>query len=421
MKIKVRNPESFTDLTSEFQKYIDDDETGGILCAVYKKGNLVYSNKFGWKDKEDKIPIAFDDIFRLHSMTKPITCLAALILHEEGKYELNDPLEKYLPEFKNLKILKSYDHETGEIELEDIKNPITIKQLFTHTSGLSYGFYPSIPVDMLYGKKFGFTSENRIKSVLEEHQRIGTLENFGKRLASLPLISEPESCFWYAFGHDVLGLLIEKLSGKAFDVFLKERIFDKIGMKDTDFYVPLEEQNRLVEVYTKDQENNLIKITDSVAEGYNHKPIFLSGGAGLASTLEDYLKFCIMMLNGGQYDGNKVISKKTIDLMASNQLPDGKSYLEMQLFQPEDPEIIKRNEGFGFGLGVIVKTAENMHKCAIGEYGWDGALNVLFRIDPANQLITVVMTQYCPVDNNWILPIDIFRITDLVYDALEKT
>jgi len=420
MKIEVRNPESFTDLTSEFQKYIDDDETGGILCAVYKKGNLVYCNKFGWKDKENQIPIAFDDIFRIYSMTKPITCLAALILYEEGKYDLDDLIEKYLPEFKNLKILKSYDNETGEIELEETKNPITIKQLFTHTSGLSYGFYPGVPIDKLYGKEFGFSDEFRLKPVLENLLKFNELKEFSKQLSKLPLAFEPGTHLWYAYSHDILGFLIEKLTGKKFDAFLKESIFNKLGMNDTNFYVPEEKWRRLSKVFTKSEKGILVELEGIISDGFKYKPQFLSGGAGLVSTLEDYLKFCLMILNGGQFGDIRIISEDTIDLMTSNHLLGKKSYLEMQLFQPEDPEIIKRIKGFGFGLGVIVKTAENMHRSAIGEYGWSGALNSLFRIDPTNQLITVVMTQCCPVDNNWILPIDVFRITDLVYNALEK-
>jgi len=426
MEIQEIDSDAFSNLSDEFQKYIDDNKTGGVIGAVYYQGKLVYCNKFGWKDKENEIPISFDSIFRIYSMSKPITCLAALILLEEGKYDLNDPLEKYLPEYKNLKVLKSYNEETGEEELEDAQKPITIKQLFTHTSGFSYGFYPGVPIDKLYQEKFDFGEEKPIspqkegiKAVLETS--FPPLEEFSQCLATLPLAFEPGRHFWYAFGHDILGLLIEKLSGKKFDVFLKERIFNKIGMKNTDFLVPPEKRERLVETYTKDQDGNLVRVTGHIREGFNHKPKFLSGGHGLVSTLDDYLKFCIMMLNGGKYKGIQVISKETINHMTSNQLPQGKSFLEMLLFQPEDPEIIKRNEGYGFGLGVMVKTAENMLKSGIGDYGWEGALNTTFRIDPANEVIFIVLTQYCPEDNNWIAPIDTLRISDLVYESLEKS
>ncbi|MCK4971816.1 MAG: beta-lactamase family protein [Candidatus Heimdallarchaeota archaeon] len=425
MEIQEIYSDAFSNLSDEFQKYIDDNKTGGVLGAVYYQGKLVFCNKFGWKDIENEIPISFDDIFRIYSMTKPITCLAALILLDEGKYNLNDPLEKYLPEFRNLKVLKSYNEETGEVELEDAQKPITIKQLFTHTSGFSYGFFPEVPIDKLYQEKFNFGEKNstlprddRLRAVLETS--FPPLEEFSQCLATLPLKFEPGKYLCYSFGLDILGLLIEKLSGKKFDEFLKERIFNKIGMTDTDFFVPPEKRERLVEAYTRNQEGNLVRVTGPIREGFNHKPKMLAGGIGLVSTLDDYLKFCIMMLNGGKYEGGQVISEETIDLMTSNQLPQGKSYLEMIMVQPEDPEIIRRNEGYGFGLGVIVKTAENMLKSGIGDYGWSGALNTTFRIDPKNEVIFIVLTQYCPEDNNWITPIDTLRISDLVYEALEK-
>ncbi len=421
MKIKQINPAVFKKLSLEFQSYIDDNKTGCVLCAIYHRDKLVYCNKFGWKDKENQIPIAFDDIFRIYSMTKPITCLAALILHEQGKYDLDDPLEKYLPEFKNFKILKSYDDKTGETELEESKNPITIKQLFTHTSGLSYGDDPEeIPVDKLYGEKFGFTGENRLKTKLEMFPIMPPLDEFSKRLATLPLAFAPGRNWWYAFNHEILGFLIEILSGKKLDVFLKKQIFDKLGMNDTDFYVPKEKWTRLTKVYTKNQDDKLIEVEGAIYEGFKHKIQYLSGGGGLVSTLEDYMKFCLMMLNGGRYKDNQIVSKETIELMTSNQLPNNNTFLDMQYIKYEDSESIKRNEGYGFGLGVMVKIAENMSRSGIGDYNWGGAFNTFFDIDPTNQVISIVLTQYCPEDSDSVFPIDWLRIDNLVYEALEK-
>jgi len=421
MKIKQINPAAFKKLSLEFQTYIDDNITGCVLCAIYHRDKLVYCNKFGWKDKENQIPIAFDDIFRIYSMTKPITCLAALILHEQGKFDLDDPLEKYLPEFKNLKVLKSYDDKTGETELEEIKNPITIKQLFTHTSGLSYGDDPDeLPVDKLYGEKFGFTGENRLKTKLDMFPIMPPLDEFSKHLATLPLAFAPGEHWWYAFSHDILGFLIEKLSGKKLDVFLKEHIFDKLGMNDTDFYVPKEKWTRLTKVYTKNQDDKLIEVEGAIYEGFKHRIQYLSGGGGLVTTLENYMKFCIMMLNGGQYKDNQIVSKETIELMTSNQLPNNNTFLDMQYIEFEDPESIKRMEGYGFGLGVLVKIAENMSRSGIGVYSWGGAFNTFFEIDPTNQVILIVLTQYCPENSDWIFPIDWLRIDNLVYEAIEK-
>ena len=355
-------------------------------------------------------------------MTKPITCLAALILYEQGKFDLGDPIEKYLPEFKNLKVLKSYNDKTGETELEEIKNSITIKQLFTHTSGLSYGDDPDeIPVDKLYGEKFGFTGENRLKTKLEMFPIMPSLDEFSKRLATLPLTFIPGEHWWYAFSHEILGFLIEVISGKKLDVFFKEQIFDKLGMKDTDFYVPKGKWDRLTKVYTKNQNYELIEIEGDIYNGFKRKIQYLSGGGGLVSTLEDYLKFCVMMLNGGKYKDNQIISQETIDLMTSNQLPNNNTFLDMQYVKYKDPEAIKRMEGYGFGLGVLVKIAENMSKSGIGAFSWGGAFNTLFDIDPTNQIISIVLTQFCPEDSEWIFPIDWLRIDNLVYEALEKS
>lgn len=422
MKIKQINPAAFKKLSLEFQTYIDDNITGCVLCAIYHRDKLVYCNKFGWKDKENQIPIAFDDIFRIYSMTKPITCLAALILHEQGKFELDDPLEKYLPEFKNLKVLKSYDDKTGETELEEIKNPITIRQLFTHTSGLSYGDDPDeLPVDKLYGEKFGFTGENRLKTKLDMFPMMPPLDEFSKCLATLPLAFAPGEHWWYAFSHEILGFLIEVLSGKKLDIFFKEHIFDKLGINDTDFYVPKEKWTRLTKVYTKNQDDKLIEVKGAIYEGFKHRIPYLSGGGGLLSTLEDYMKFCIMMLNGGRNKDNLIVSKETIEMMTSNQLPNNNTFLDMQYMKYEDNEAIKRNEGYGFGLGVRVKIAENMSRSGIGDYSWGGAFNTFFNIDPTNQVISIVLTQYCPENSDWIFPIDYLRINNLVYEALEKT
>ncbi|MFW9828708.1 MAG: serine hydrolase domain-containing protein [Candidatus Thorarchaeota archaeon] len=420
MKIKQINPKAFKKLSHEFQTYIDNNETSCVLCAVYHGDRLVYCNKFGWKDKEYQIPIAYDDIFRIYSMTKPLTCVAALLLHEQGYYDLDDPLEKFLPEFKNLKILKSYDDKTGETKEEETKNPITIRQLFTHMSGLSYGDDPEeCAVDILYGEEFGFTGKNRLKTKLEMFPIMPPLDEFSKRLAKLPLVFEPGKFWWYAFSHEILGYLIEKLSGKKLDVFFRENIFDKIDMKDTDFYVPKEKWSRLTKVYTKDQNGNLIEVKGSIYEGFKQNIKFLSGGGGLVSTLEDYLKFCIMMLNGGSYKENQIVSSETIKMMTSNQLPDNDSFLEMQYLKYDDLESIRRNEGYGFGLGVLVKIAENASRSGIGDYSWGGAFNTFFNIDPKNQVILIVLTQYCPETSDWIMPIDWVKIVNLVYKALE--
>jgi CubicO group peptidase (beta-lactamase class C family) len=414
------NPDSFAELTKEFQKYIDEEITGSILCAVYHKDRIVYCDKFGWKDKEHNIPIAFDDIFRMYSMSKPITCLASLILYEEGKFDLDDPISQYLPEFKDMQVLKSYDKNTGKVVLENAKNQITIRHLLTHTSGLSYGDYPKLPIDILYGEKFGFKGNNRLRHKLDIFPEMDPLEVFSKKLASLPLAFEPGTHWWYGFNHELLGYMIERVSGKKLDIFLKESIFNKLGMGDTDFYVPREKWERLPKVYQRNTDKQLIEVEGAIYEGFKHKMKFLSGGGGLVSTLEDYLKFCIMMLNGGIHEDKQIVTKETIEMMTTNHLPNNKAYLDMQFIPYQDSESIKRNQGYGFGLGVLVKKGENMFRNGIGWYCWAGALSTLFDIDPKNELIIITLTQYCPETGDWIFPLERFRINNLVYDALEK-
>ncbi len=421
MIFKTINPESFAKVSKEFQKIIENKLTNSILSIVYHKGELVYCNKFGWKDEENKIPIEYDDIFRFYSMTKPIVCLAALILYEQGKFNLEDPIEDILPEFKNVKVLKSYDQKTGNYELIEPKNKITLKHLFTHTSGISYGFYPGAPVDKFFEKEFGYKDENRVKEVIEKLHDFDIVENFSKRLATLPLFFEPGKHWWYGYNHEILGVIIEKLSGKKLDVFLKEHIFDKLGMVDTDFYVPEKKSKRLAKVYMNKGRGDIVEVKGVISDGFNSKPPrFLSGGGGLLSTLGDYLKFCIMMLNGGKYNGKQIVSNETIALMTTNQLTDGKSKLEMNYYKIEDPDEIERNEGFGFGLGVLVRIDENISRGGIGEYGWGGAADTTFTIDPVNQLISITLSQHIPPDNNWIQPIlgSDTEIRNLVYEIL---
>ncbi|MFW9853360.1 MAG: serine hydrolase domain-containing protein, partial [Candidatus Thorarchaeota archaeon] len=240
-----------------------------------------------------------------------------------------------------------------------------------------------------------------------------------KRIATLPLFFEPGTHWWYGLNHDLLGLLIEKLSGKKFDVFLKESIFNKLDMENTDFYVPKEKKERLVIPYMKKKDGSLVEVKGPIADGFYSKPEFLSGGGGLVSTLEDYLKFCIMMLNGGVYNETQIISHKALEMMVSNHFPDGKTTLDMEYYKTEDSEIRKRNEGYGFGLGVKIKIAENITRSGIGEYGWGGAADTIFNIDPINQIITIMLSQHIPPDNNWIHPIqDNIKISELVYDTL---
>jgi CubicO group peptidase (beta-lactamase class C family) len=406
----------FESLSNKLESYIDNNKTGGVIGLVYQDNRIVFCEKFGWQDKEKQISMEFNSIFRIFSMTKPIISTAVLLLLDEDKIQLEDPISKYLPEFTNMKILQKY--EKSSQTTKETVTEITILHLLTHISGLSYGFFPGVPIDKLYGETFGYEDENRIRSVLETMLDAPTLKEFSEKLASLPLAFESGTRWWYGFNFDILGYIIEKISGIPLDVFLKERIFSKLGMNDTDFYVPVSKQDRLCKAYTI-EDSELVEVPGPTKTGFNQKPTLLSGGAGLVSTVEDYLKFCILLLDEGTYNGKQVLSPSSVELLRSNHLPDGKSMLDTYFVKLEDPELIKKNEGLGSGLGVSVKIGANSSPSNLGEYGWVGAFNTIFRIDPKNNLIWIILTQYCPEDNFWIKAIDELDLAPLVYQGIE--
>ena len=281
----------FKDLTEELRGIVDDEKTGGIACLLYHKGDVIYRKAFGWLDRLNEERMDLDTIHRIYSMTKPILCAALLILYDDGRFNLDDPVSKFLPEFKKMEILVSYDEETDTIETIKSSKQITIKDLFMHTSGISYGSWPKIMIDQYYAKKFEVDTSMPVYPMLEKQRNLEPLVDFCKTLSKLPLAFNPGDHYWYGFNHDILGFLIEKLSGKSLDEYLKERIFNKLGMLDTDFYVHEKNKNKLSKVYTKNEENELIELDGSVSDSFYEKPRFLSGGGGLVSTLAPLLRF----------------------------------------------------------------------------------------------------------------------------------
>ncbi len=419
MKIKEKTPRTFRALTNRLHELLGKEELPSAICLVSRKGKVQYCNKIGWKDLENKIPIEFNDIFQIASMTKPIIAIAILSLVEEKKCTLDDPICNYLPEFSSMKILKSVNKETGELELIENPIPITIKHLLTHTSGLSYGFYPKmVPVDKLYEDKFGSLGDNSLLALPDRilGGKFGkNLADFSKKLSSLPLIAESGKMWWYSVSFDLLGHLVELISGIPLDSFLKTRIFNKLGMIDTDFYVPSDKWSRLAKSYFNDEGEHLIESKGFLA--FKKKPSFLCGGGGLFSTLEDYLKFCTMILNGGELNGTRVVFRDSINLMLSDHLPGGRRFNDIGPFGNPESEPYKLWAGFGFGLGGWVKLDENMWKCGVGTYSWAGSQNTFFEIDRRNHVINILMTQRVPK------PDGIFRFkwieyTNLVYEGL---
>lgn len=418
---KVIDPR-FDALKEEMMGIINSKQTGGSSILVCHSGKIVYCNTYGWQDIKAKRSIELDTIFRIYSMTKPVVCLAAMILYEEGKFSLNDSLEKFIPEFSNMSIINSYDIDTRSAELVSATKKITIRQLFTHTSGITYGFDNSQPADQYFHHYYNIDSDLSDEvstgySALEFQHNAPPLREFIPTLAGVPLLFEPGEHFWYGLNHDVIGYLIEVISGQPLDKFLKERIFDPLGMVDTGFYTPPEKWNRMAMIYTHENKKPLHEYTSIMKDHFRSNPTYLSGGGGLVSTLEDYYKFCRMMLEGGELDGKRIISPETISLMIKNHFPDGKMWHEMAFVPDTNPETISNDEGMGHGLGIQVKVSDNKHKCRIGTHRWGGALKTGYWIDPKEGVIVIYMTQYAATNDED--PVDRNRIDPLIYQALQ--
>jgi CubicO group peptidase (beta-lactamase class C family) len=374
------------------RRYIDAGRFPGTQLLVYRRGNIVHSAVQGFADIERKVPMKDDTIFRIYSMTKPITSVAFMMLFEEGHVALDEPVHKYIPEWKNLGVFQA--GTAPAFLTRPPARPMLIVDLLRHTSGLTYGFQQRSNVDAAY-------REVRIGEVA----KAGTLESMIADLAKIPLEFSPGEAWNYSVSTDVIGYLIGKITGKPFEQFLKERIFDPLGMNDTDFFVPAEKAHRLAACYSADPQggmtfhaiNRKAGLTlqdDPTQSSFLSAPSFISGGGGLCSTAADYLTFCRALLNGGELAGVRLIGPKTLALMTSNHLPGGCDLPEMSrsLFS----EATYNGIGFGLGFAVTMNPSKTLIPGSAGEYSWGGAATTSFWIDPAEELIAIFMTQVLP-------------------------
>ena len=350
--------------------YVKQGKLAGGVMLVARNGKIVAFDTFGAMDQQSGKPMPKDAIFRLYSMTKPIVTVAALTLYEQGKFSLLDPVSKYLPEFKDMKVVVEGKDAGGKptYALVPASRQITILDLFRHTSGMTNA---------------GPKDENGKSFMSEAVFRAHPLDEGIKLLASAPLVHQPGTGFDYSPGPDVIGRLIEIWSGKPLDQYLDETIFKPLHMVDTGFWVPEEKWSRIATLYDAGANGQIVKATDDAQEGYKHKPIFLSGAGGLAGTTMDYARFAQMLVNGGQLDGVRILGPKTIELMSSDLLGDLPIY-----GGPVVP-------GYGFGLTVAVNRgpAKTASVGSAGEYYWEGAASSIFFVDPKEKLITVYMIQ----------------------------
>lgn len=343
------------------EKYVADGQLAGGVMLIARKGKVAYFDTFGKMDKDGDKPMPKDAIFRLYSMTKPIVTAAALTLYEQGKYSMLDPVSKYIPEFAKMSVMT----DKGLVPAE---KTITVMDLMRHTWGQNNAGPKDAQGNSIFQK------DNFKNHPLAEGIHV---------LALAPLVHQPGTGFDYSPGPDVIGRLIEIWSGKSFDAYLDEAIFKPLHMTDTGFSVPEAKWSRIATLYDAGNDGKIVKATDEAQEGYKKKPIFLSGAGGLAGTTIDYLRFAQMLLNGGELDGLRILSPKSIDLMSSDLLGSLPIY-----GGPVVP-------GYGFGLTVAVNKgpAYTASIGSAGEYYWEGAASSIFFVDPKEKLLTVYMIQ----------------------------
>lgn len=386
------SPERLGRVDAAMQKAVDSGELPGAVVFIARDGQLAYAKSFGWQDREKKIPMSNDSIFRLYSMTKPVVSVAAMILVEEGKLGLQEPVSKYIPEFKSMKVGTESRDADGKavLTLADAKRQITVQDLLRHTSGLTYGV---------------LGAPNAIKKMYLDAQIFSqkwVLADFVKALAKLPLRSEPGTTWEYSHSTDVLGRVVEVASGQTLDVFLAERIFEPLKMVDTAFQVPATKLNRLAQPMPDVYTGKTPELID-----FSKTQSFFAGGHGLVSTAGDYLRFAQMLASGGELEGVRILGPRIVEYMTSNhlnpQIDKGSTYLP--------------GPGYGFGLGFATRTDRGQSEWpgSPGDFFWSGYAGTYFWVDPEEELVPVLMTQE-PLRRQY------YRVLmrNLVYQAIVK-
>ena len=375
-------------IDSAVQAYIDDGRVAGVMTMVARRGHVVHWAATGMRDLDAGDPLEPDDIFRIYSMTKPITSVAVMSLVEDGAISLDDPVSKFIPAFADVTVL------ADEGERVAPGGPITIEHLLTHTSGLTYGFFGDSPVDRLYNES-GFFAQSE------------GLDDFARRVAALPLLASPGERWNYGVSTDILGRVVEVASGQSFDAFLQERILGPLDMDDTAFVVPAEKRSRFTANYQR--ADDALQMTDSPEDGqYTRPPAWLSGGGGLASTASDYIRFAQMLLQDGALDDVRILAPETVAMMRSNRIPDALVPIQLGTY-------LSPGYGFGLGFAVAVDAEATPEPDNTGVFRWAGAANTFFWIDPEAELIGMVWTQFQP-----FTAYDLEReFQTLVYEAID--
>ncbi|MEO2197623.1 MAG: serine hydrolase domain-containing protein [bacterium] len=378
-------------LEAVVQRYADEQAIAGAVTLIARRGRQAHLQAYGMADRNDGRPMTADTIFRIASMTKPVTSVAVLMLYEEGHFKLNDPVGQFLPELASLNVLTATADGTSFTRTA-AQQPMTIRHLLTHTSGIGYRFLGDLGGGPKLRRLAELYGQAGIGDGLAEHD--GTIAELVTALGTLPLLHEPGAAFSYGLSDDVLGRLVEVVSGMSFDEFLRTRLFEPLGMDDTSFYVPASKASRMAAVYTPSRsglaevegtvEGTHLVYSSTYSTGEPRRNF--SGGAGLSSTAHDYVRFLQMLLNGGELDGARILSPMTVDLMTSNQIGSAPAG---SIVQPGSA---------GFGLGVAIRGGPSVdgELGSAGAYYWSGFFNTVFWIDPTEQLIGILMTQVFP-------------------------
>jgi CubicO group peptidase (beta-lactamase class C family) len=386
-----------------FKEKVEKKEIAGASALIARHGKVVQLWTVGMQDVEGKVPLTDATIFRIASMSKPITSVAVMTLVDDGKLSVTDPLSKYVPEFKDMKVLVPSEDKKS-YKLVEAEREITIHDLLTHSSGITYRLLNKPFVAKMY-------ADSGVSDGISDSP--GTIGDNVKKLAKMPLVCQPGSAWEYGLNTDVLGYVVEVASGKTLDEYLRERVLKPLKMNDTYFVLPKEKRSRLATLYTTGQDMKIVRVdkpimqdTTVVSATYptNDDSKYYSGGGGLVSTIGDYFRFSQMMLNGGELEGARVLKRETVKKMTQNQL--GKLRV-----------MFSSNDLMGYGFGVMSEQGKETSKdpAGVGAYGWGGAFVTFFWVDPKNELVGVYMSQMYPP--NFALPIEFKKLT---YEALTQ-
>ena len=371
------SPSRLARIGQHFNGYVDQGKLPGYLVMVARRGQLAYLHHYGLADVERQQPIAQDTIFRIYSMTKPITSVALLQLYEQGCFQLDNPVSRFIPAFKDLDVYAGHDHNGG-IYRTDADREMTMRDLFTHTAGLTYGNKADHPIEALY-------QERKLSE--------GSLADLVEKLSTVPLLFSPGTQWNYSFATDVLGYLVEVISGQGLDQYFAAHILGPLGMVDTGFHVPTAQHQRFAANYGP-QDGKLQLIDDPTTSSYRQPPARCSGGGGLVSTCADYFRFAQMLLNKGELDGVRILGRKTVELMTRNHMPNNGDLASMGV--PVFSETTYSGIGFGLGVSVMLNPAKAQILGSPGEYAWGGAASTAFWVDPVEEQIVIFLTQLMP-------------------------